>query len=86
MFNNCSKCGEPLEDVFKEENHQRRKTDFPQKKDALVLEIHTGYGMFFDEPRTAFILCHSCILIFLKDNPWITTGLRLYAGNVYYER
>jgi hypothetical protein len=82
MFDSCTRCGVPLEDVA--DILHRRRTDFPQKKDALVLEIHGGYGMYLDESDTAAILCKECAEQFFIVNHYLMSWLDRNAGNIYY--
>jgi RNase P subunit RPR2 len=45
---NCDKCAVELVPVF-DNNHMRRRGDFPQYQDALVVDLVGGYGMLIDD-------------------------------------
>jgi len=50
---NCFLCGKYLySDV-----DVRRRDDFPQYNDALVIKFEGGYGMFIDAHKD-FVICH----------------------------
>lgn len=58
---NCAKCNKELQPVFP--NTLRRVGDFPQYKDALVLEVQGGYGMYYDhlvDNIGKIIFCKAC--------------------------
>ena len=66
---NCSSCNKVLDRAIP--SHMRRRDDFPQYEDALVIDVLGGYGMFFDNinnNRVRYILCKKCADIFVTDN------------------
>ncbi len=70
---NCDKCGNELVPV--ELDRMRRLEDFPQYKDALIIEIAGNYGMLIDPifGIPPFILCKDCGVQFFKNNSWAVT-------------
>lgn len=64
---NCDDCNTQLEWVG---NEGRRKDDFPQYKDALVIEFKGGYGMYYDGPSVRRIYCKDCANIFMDSLPY----------------
>lgn len=62
---NCADCDTPLERIFDDTG--------TQYSNALEIELHGGYGMFFDNidgDRLAF-LCHDCAHEACERNPWL---------------
>lgn len=55
---NCRACGKELKPV--EPGFIRRRTDYPHYEGALVIELHGGYGMYFDDMTIRLVLCNDC--------------------------
>jgi hypothetical protein len=52
----------------------RRKTDYPQYDNALIIDLNGGYGMYFDDFPTShyrLIICGACATALIKEQPWI---------------
>jgi hypothetical protein len=64
----CTNCGIELS---KPDTSVRRKDDFPQYSDALVIDVRGGFGMFFDGPDRRHVLCHDCAASVVKANSWL---------------
>jgi hypothetical protein len=75
----CDACGQPLEPVF---DYIKRRDDYPQFVDALVIKISGGYGMYFDGPATQMVICKADADRLFMYNPWIQKFMNIYAGNV----
>lgn len=80
---NCDKCDKELKPVFPYADRMRRRGDYPQYEDALVIDLSGGYGMLIDpafvapvpnkETSTRFILCKECGINFLQGNEFMNT-------------
>ena len=72
---NCDKCGAELVPVFAD--RMRRRNDYPQYENTLVVELGGGYGMLIDpmdlKAPEKFVLCKDCGTQFFKDNSWAVT-------------
>lgn len=72
---NCDQCYKELIPV---NDRMNRYNDFPQYHDALVIDIHGGYGMLIDPigglpDHTRFILCKECGTQFVRENKFMIT-------------
>lgn len=70
-FNNCTRCQAELKPPSELRNLQRRRTDFPIRENALLIEVHGGYAMYYDDSPVMAILCEDCAGWFLTENQWL---------------
>lgn len=92
---NCDGCDVELKPVFPYGDRMRRRGDYPQYKDALIIDLHGGYGMLIDpiyassvpneSNSTRFILCKECGINFLQGNEFMNTPEteHVYEGMVH---
>ena len=80
-MSSCSKCGVNLVPVST--FPKRRRDDFPQMDNALVIDFRGGFGMYVDEPPTRAILCQTCTQTLFAEQEWIWPWIQLHAGNIY---
>lgn len=80
---NCSKCSVELVPVFESHPYRRRTDDFTQYRDALVIELFGGYGMFIDpivdygdDKQPRYILCKLCAEAFTE---YMNTHINQYS-------
>ena len=69
----CSKCHVELMPVH---DYLKRRGDFPQYENALVIDLSGAYGMLVDyinDGNPRFVLCKDCGTQFFKDNQWAVT-------------
>ena len=64
----CAKCGTLLTAV--NPDYMRRRNDFPSYIDAMLIQFHGGYGMYYDGALEA-LLCVNCIDELIDNNPWL---------------
>ena len=79
---NCTRCNAELNPVSG--INLRRRNDYPQYEDALIVDLDGGYGMYLDPMAVALrsdiyrmILCKDCAEFFRMENPWVDEHIKL---------
>jgi hypothetical protein len=79
---NCASCDKELK-LVSDDMPMRRRTDWTfQYDNALAIQFHSGYGMFFDNldfltlganptRDQSLVICHDCGHALIEANPWM---------------
>ena len=68
---NCDSCNTELVPVSPE--LMRRRNDYRNYEDALVITIQGGYGMLIDEYVPPFVLCGECGTKLIRASGFLIT-------------
>jgi len=74
---NCNSCGTELTMNSISADLHRRRDDYPQYDNAMIIDVKGGYGMFFDPladfnpTRYRSVICSKCANKIMDTFPWL---------------
>ena len=82
----CSACAKP---IWKEQDRDYPAVEPELMPNVLDIDLHGGYGMFFDDPNGDYnlLLCHECAHKLVHSSPFLTHLLKggHFHGFIYDE-